>query len=215
MHSYLEYAPATISRYINNVRIPTWRRLIQISNVVDRRLILQINNEIIQAKFELKELKREVTFDEKIQQCSLALMKYCISRMHLLKEDAEDTVQETIYRALTMHYTWRPEISMMTWLIGIAKKVKDRRNGRLIYVNNYIESGILSDESEQTFREHSDLFHYIENLNPVNKKYYKLYLNGIPYKQIALQMNVAEFTVKRKIKTIKLALSEKIRAQAG
>lgn len=211
----LGVTPACTSRYIHGSKIPPLNRLIQISQVLNRRITLKIFDKEIQAKFELKELKREVTFDEKLEQCSKPLMSYCLARLHLKKEDAEDIVQETIYRALTMHYTWRPEVSMMTWLIGIAKRIKNRRRRKIVYIENYIESDFLTEEAEEVFRKDVYLFKHIENLDPKSRKYYKLYLNGMPFSQIALEMNTTVNYVKTKIYNLKNYLNKNIKAQAG
>lgn len=206
--------PPCISRYLSGSRIPPLKRLIQISFVCNRRLILEFNNNNpIHARFILRETVRETSFNEKLVQCQNPLMGYCISRLNLKKEDAEDVVQETLYRALTLHETWQREISMLTWLIGIAKNVKNRKASKLIFVENYLEHESMNDEVETVFRKSPNLFNYIEEMKKSSKQTYKLYLSGLPLKEIAIQLNTTEAAVKMRIKNVKKYLRIKLESE--
>lgn len=195
--------PPCTSRYLSGSRIPPLNRLKQIAKVFNRKLILEFTLDEIQAKFVLKESIREISFDDKLQQCHMPLMRYCMNRMFLRKEDAEDVTQETLYRALKLHNTWNPEVAIMTWLIAIAKNVKSRKMSKLMFIDDYLKFDKLCDESEETFRHNPNLFNYIDEMNPANKEICKLYLTGVPYTTIAKQVNSSEGAIKMRIKNIK------------
>lgn len=198
------------SRYLHGSRVPPLNRLKQIARVFNRRLDLVIEDDNIKGRFEFRDQKRNQTFDEKIEQCRPALMNYAISRMHLQKNNADDLVQDTILKGLLLHYSWNPEVAMTTWLIGIMKRSRSKFNSRLIYVANYLETEILTDEVEDVFRKNVKLFHYIEGLSKKDREFFKYYANGIAYKEIALVMNTSENYVKVRIQTIKKLISRKI-----
>ena len=206
----LGLAAGTVSRYVSGYRIPNLKRLQQISSVFDRNLVLTFIGGNIHSKFQLREHVREITFDEKLELCRNPLFGYCRNRLHLTKENAEDLVQETMYRAMKLHSTWRPEVAMLTWLIGIAKRAKDRSNSNLSFLDSYIGHEQLTEESEDAFRYNVDLFKYVEKLNPSRKKYYQLYAIGLSHREIAEKMNSNENAVKEKIKNIKRLLRRKI-----
>jgi len=101
----LGLSAGTVSRYVSGNRIPNLKRLQQISTVFDRNLVLTFIGGNIHSKFQLREHVREITFDEKLELCRNPLFGYCRNRLHMTKENAEDLVQETMYRAMKLHST--------------------------------------------------------------------------------------------------------------
>jgi RNA polymerase sigma factor (sigma-70 family) len=200
----------TVHKYLSERIIPPVKRLQQITKLLNRSLILTINNGTIGAKFVLREGVREITFDNRIEQCREPVMRYCLVHMHLSKSDAEDVTQETMLRGMLLHYTWRPEVAMTTWLIGIAKRIKDKRHDKLVLIENYIDTDRLNDEVENVFRKNVNLFAYVQGLNDKDRNYFRLYINGIDYKSIADEMNTSEQVVKNKIRNIKQIIRRRI-----
>lgn len=206
----LAVSHGTVSRYVSGSRIPPIHRLKQIAKIFNRRLDVVIENDNISGRFIFRDNVRDITFDKKIEQCRGALLRYALGNMHLKKEVAEDLVQDTILKGLLLHYTWRPEVAMTTWLIGIQKRSIGKYNSKLVYVENYVENDRLTEESENVFKNYPKLFNYIEHLGKTDKDYYKLYANGIDYKTIALQMNTTEKYVKTRIHVIKQQIRKKM-----
>lgn len=187
---------ASVTMYQNGKRVPPLHRLVHIAVACNRNLSLEVISGKVHAKFTLKTTLREISFDTKLHECEPALRSYCRKFLCRNKDDENDLVQEVFVVALTRHFTLRPEVSMLTWLIGIAKNSVKKHASKLLYVESYIEHDHLTDDIENFFRAHTDVFRYIEKLKPSRKKMYELSLIGMEYKDIARQMNTTEGSIK-------------------
>lgn len=196
----------TTSRYILGTRTPPLNRMKQIARVFNRRLELVIENDKIKGKFVFRDQVRQPSFNEKIAECRSALKHYAIGIMKLSYESTEDIVQETLLKGMLLSHTWRPEVAMTTWLIGIMKRSRTKKRHNVVYIEDYIETEHLTAEAEVMFTEKPKLFKYVESLSKNDRAYFKLYATGVPYKLIAIEMNTTEKYVKTKIKLIKTNL---------
>jgi RNA polymerase sigma factor (sigma-70 family) len=201
---------ATVHNWIRGKRTPQVKRLREIASVCNRILELKISKKYIDAKFLLRESPREITFDQKLKECYQPLFRFC--RVHLCKsaDDTKDLVQETLYAALKHHSTLYPDVSMLTWLIGIAKNISRKKASKLVYVESYIETDLITDEIETYFQNHGDVFRFIEKLTPKRREAYKLALIGLEYKEIAKKLNTTEGTIKTMMGQTKIRLRKMI-----
>jgi len=209
----MDLKPCTISRYRYGVRAPNLKKLQQMATVCNRKISIVIAEDFIQAVFLVKETVADFSFDQKLIKCREPLLRFCIGRLKLKKEDAEDVTQETLYRARTLHYTWQADVAMTTWLIGIAKRVhwQNKKSNKLVYIDSYIAYDTLTNESEEQFRGNTDLFKYVGNLKGKQREFYRHYVIGTPYKDIAEKFNTTEGYVKNSIKSTKKYLREKLK----
>ncbi len=202
----LGISSAAISRYEKGGLTPPLKRLKQIATIFKRNLIITITEGEINAQFILKESIRSLSFDKRLTECENGLRAYC--RQHLCKNQNEtnDLVQDTLYTALRRFDTLYPDVSMMTWLIGIAKNTIKKRASKLIYVESYLETDHITDEIEHYFRQHADVFRFIEKLTPKRREAYKLSLIGLEYKEIAVKLNTSEGCIKAIMQQNKIRL---------
>jgi len=179
------------------------RRLKQIADVTNRWLILKSDGKTENCSFTIKESVRTITFDQKLQDCYNPLLRYCRKHLTRSEDSAKELTQETLYRALKVHYTLQPEISMLTWLIGIAKKTALKKASKLVYVDEYIETSVITDEIESFFRENHELFKAVEKLPERRRRIYELSAIGCSYSDIAREMSTTENAIKTTMGQIK------------
>lgn len=206
MAHLLGISAACVSRYEKSKLTPPLKRLVQIATVFKRNLVITIVTGNIQAQFIMKESIRSLSFDKRLTECEMGLRKYCSTHLCRNQEDVNDLVQDTMYTALRRFDTLRADVAMMTWLIGIAKNTVRKKASKLIYVESYIENDRITDEIEDYFRAHGDVFRYIEKLTPTRREAYKLSLIGLEYKEIAEKLGSTEGSIKTMMGQIKIRL---------
>jgi len=202
---------ASISMYASGKRIPNIKRLIHIANACNRNLIIEIISGKVHAKFIMKETVREISFDKKLQECEPGLRRYVLAHLCRNVDNANDLVQDTLFTALRRHDTLFPEVSMMTWLIGIAKNIVRKKASKLVLIESYLETDSITDEIEGYFREHGDVFRFLEKLTPMRREAYKLSLIGLEYKEIAKKLGTSEGSIKTMMGQSKARLCELIK----
>jgi RNA polymerase sigma factor (sigma-70 family) len=201
---------ASVSIYEKGKRIPPMHRLVQIATVFKRNLIITIVSNNVQAQFIMKESIRSLSFDKRLAECEGALRGYCWKHLCHTQDDVNDLVQDTMYTALRRYDTLRDDVAMITWLIGIAKNTVRKKASKLVYVESYIEHDRITDDIEEYFRGHADVFRFIEKLTPKRREAYKLSLIGLEYKEIAVKLNTTEGCIKSIMQQNKIRLRQMI-----
>lgn len=142
------------------------------------------------------------------------------------KEDIEDTVQNTIIKALKHSHSWKGDCSLKTWLAVIAKNM---------YLDSFRKTYV---KHEYTFNSSEELFIFDKipvddfsetlcDLDYQNKLFKELLtgfednifiktlsmhiIDDIDYKNIAIQLDIPLGTVKGRIFRAKKLLQEKYR----
>jgi RNA polymerase sigma factor (sigma-70 family) len=187
---------STICQYEKGGVIPPIKRLKQICKACNRSLILKIYPDGLHCKFMLRESVREVSFNEKITECWKPLYSYCIRYLCRNKDDAKDLVQDTLLAAIKAHNTLRSDVGIMTWLIGIAKNLAVKKKSKLSYVEKYIETDLLTNESEEFFRKNVNVWKYVNKINKNRRRIFELSAIGLSYRDIAEQTGSTENSIK-------------------
>lgn len=186
----------TVSQYELGKINPPINRLKQIAKITGYWFTIKTDGNITHAEFIGKATERKASFDERLKNCYLPVYRYCLKYLVKSEDSAKELTQETLYRGLKLHEQYWSEVSMETWLIGIAKKVNKSRRFKLEYVSDYLETDKITDEIEQYFHENHEVFKLIEQLPERQREIMKLSAIGCSYADIAKQFHTTEKTIK-------------------
>ncbi len=138
-------------------------------------------------------------------------------------EDANDLVQETIFRALTNEDKFREGTNLKAWLFTIMKnifingyrrKVKRKTiidtTDNLYYINTTSSKSVVSNRSEANFMM-EDIMNAIVELDDDYRVPFMMHYKGFKYQEIAEDLNLPLGTVKSRIFFARKDLKEKLK----
>ncbi len=138
-------------------------------------------------------------------------------------EDANDLVQETIYRALTNEDKFREGTNLKAWLFTIMKNIfingYRRRVKRktiidttdnLYYINANSSKSTVANRSESNFMM-EDIMQAIVELNDEYRIPFMMHYKGFKYQEIAEDLDLPLGTVKSRIFFARKDLKEKLK----
>jgi RNA polymerase sigma-70 factor, ECF subfamily len=133
------------------------------------------------------------------------------------KEDSEDLVQETYYKALYYMNKFRDEISLKAWLFTILKYTfinnYRRKQSNLV---NYVEDITLFDfkpthETIESGIREKDIISLFDKINQRDAFIFYLYISGYKYEEISTLLNIKLGTVKSRISRARVSLTKLIK----
>jgi RNA polymerase sigma-70 factor, ECF subfamily len=148
--------------------------------------------------------KNKEDFVKEILKYETILMRWAL---HLTynKEESEDLIQETFYKALKNMNNCRDDTVLKTWLFTILKNTflnnyRRQKNSPIVYTDDLsiinVTVNLTSIESDINRKEILSLF---AKINKKNALTFKLYMIGYKYSEIASILNIPIGTVKSRV----------------
>lgn len=130
-------------------------------------------------------------------------------------EDRKDLEQEIILQLWQSSERYNSNYKLSTWIYRIALNVaisflrsEKRRKRQITHVDRHIiEHFEDQSESEEFIANLKRLYHFIDQLDYLNRALILLYLENYPYKEIAEILGISPTNVATKISRIKQQLS--------
>ena len=137
------------------------------------------------------------------------------------KDDAEDLIQDTYYKALKNKDKFATGTNLKGWLYTILKNTfinnyRKKRNQNTYTdetENQFILGSMASDRATEADSP-AELTTILENIESVEKSYldaFMMYFNGYKYEEIAQEMNIPLGTVKSRIFLARKKMMEKLK----
>ena len=132
--------------------------------------------------------------------------------------DRDDLAQEIIVQLWRSFRAFDERVRFSTWMYRIALNVAISFYRREVVRSRHVVPGsdhLLEaiDETENRSEEVQMLYHWIEELDPLNKALAILYLDGNNYQEIADILGISPTNVATKISRLKQAMRQKKVAQ--
>ncbi|MCB0515346.1 MAG: RNA polymerase sigma factor [Chitinophagales bacterium] len=162
-----------------------------------------------------------INFKEMVVQNSARLTPFALN---LTKDfsDAQDLVQETIYRALVNENLFRPNTNLKAWLFTIMKNIfinnyrrKVKQNtiidttDNLFYLNTKADGKSIGNQAEANFMM-EDMQKAISELAEEYRLPFLMHYKGYKYQEIADQLKLPLGTVKSRIFFARKELKDKL-----
>jgi len=131
--------------------------------------------------------------------------------------DREDLLQEMILQLWLAFDTYRGDSKFSTWMYRVAlntaitffKKQKRRPDREVLYPDfDQAEESIVGDEKEAQL---NVFYRAVQQLGKVEKALIYLYMENIPYNEIAANLGISEGNVRVRIVRLKIKLKEIIK----
>ena len=130
-------------------------------------------------------------------------------------EDRKDLVQEVIVQLWRSFGSYNDQYKLSTWMYRVAlntaiswyRSERKRQTGRVAFQDGIIDL-IDTNEEQQTDEQVSQLYHFINHFDELNKALMILYLDNNSYKEIADVLGITETNVATKISRIKQQLKQ-------
>jgi RNA polymerase sigma factor (sigma-70 family) len=161
-----------------------------------------------------------IAFMEKVGTYQSSLRSYAI---HFTQntEDANDLIQETLYKALKYSNLYQDGTNLKAWLFTILRNTfinNYRRNIKkrsLIHTSDDIHSSQLlkssmRNEGEKTFLV-NDIFKALNKLEPAYRVPFMRFFEGYKYYEIADELNIPIGTVKTRIHVARKVLKKALK----
>jgi RNA polymerase sigma factor (sigma-70 family) len=131
-------------------------------------------------------------------------------------EDREDLVQEIIIHLWNASDRYDPKYKLSTWMYRIALnvaisfyRVERRRTRDISDLEDHIINCIAFESSEgETEKEVQQLYHFISELDELNRALMLLYLDSHSYKDMSDILGISETNVASKVSRIKKKLKQ-------
>lgn len=155
---------------------------------------------------------KPISFEEAYKECYSSILRLCRGYTTDI-EQAEDLVQETFIVAWENWHRFRQESHARTWIYRIAINVcltyvRKARKQSVSRLENSPESESISSLSDGTEENVKHLYHCINQLRPADRILITLFLEELPYLEIAAITGIKENTIAVKIHRIKKELTE-------
>lgn len=158
------------------------------------------------------------TFNERLEQLLPDLGRHALKLVRN-REEAQDLVQETVYRALKYEQKYTNEANFGGWVYTIMKNtfLNQKKREQLIRFRSVDETPSLTNSLGHALNDVSvtinnkELELAIESLDQSLRKPFLMTLEGFHYDEIALDMEIPIGTVKSRIFRARSVLSESLR----
>lgn len=128
-------------------------------------------------------------------------------------EDRKDLAQEVMVQVWKSFSRYDESFKFSTWLYRIALNVaisyhrkKKRKEATFISTDMVAEISDANNQTNQIEANHKLLYHFIQQLDDLNKALMLLYLEDNSYKEISAVLGISETNVATKINRIKQKL---------
>lgn len=158
-------------------------------------------------------------FEEQLPTITAPLRGFAL-KLHKDAEDANDLLQETLYKAFSQKDKFQEGSNLSAWLHTIMrntfinnyrKTVRQQtfidRSENSHFINNQDTISITDATSELNYEE---LIRQIDSLEEMYSKPFLMYFKGFKYQEIAKTLEIPEGTVKNRIHTARKILKAKI-----
>ena len=182
----------------------------KVNKSLKKRLFVVFLNIIVKQNIQKHSIMSEVDFSNNVIQYSSDLKPFAINLTQDI-EDANDLLQETLYRALTNREKFREGTNLKAWLFTIMKnifingyrrKVKRRTiidtTDNQYYINTSSINQATVNRSEANFMM-EDIMQSIVKLQEEFRIPFLMHYKGYKYQEIAEELNLPLGTVKSRI----------------
>jgi RNA polymerase sigma factor (sigma-70 family) len=122
-------------------------------------------------------------------------------------EDAEDLIQDTLYKALRYKDHFQEGTNFKGWLYTIMRNIfingyKRKKMQQQLSQSNqqeFLMNSVVAEDNVNMSLNLKEMHNAIDNLSLDYKKPFKMYLEGFHYDEIAQDMNIPIGTVKSRI----------------
>ncbi|MFN8298947.1 MAG: RNA polymerase sigma factor [Chitinophagales bacterium] len=138
------------------------------------------------------------------------------------KEETEDLIQDTFYRALANREKFSEGTNFKAWLFTIMRNIfinNYRRKQKGVVVSDVSKDGFIINNAKTVDRNRSERSFLAEDIQKamsmVNEDFtapFLMYHNGFHYQEIAEQLNLPLGTVKSRIFSARKELQERLKA---
>lgn len=157
-------------------------------------------------------------FKERLEQLLPDLGRHALKLVRN-REEAQDLVQETVYRALKYEKRYTNEVNFGGWVYTIMKNtfLNQKKREQLVRFRSIDETPSLANSMSHSLNDVSatinnkELELAIAALDPSIRKPFLMTLEGFQYDEIALDMEIPIGTVKSRIFRARSVLSESLR----
>jgi RNA polymerase sigma-70 factor (ECF subfamily) len=136
-------------------------------------------------------------------------------------DDAEDLIQETLFKALKNQDKYQPETNLKGWLYTIMKNTFINQYRKKKFQNTYSddsENQYITTSMEATRSDEADHpaehAYVLQQIQTVEKAYldaFMMYFNGYKYEEISDILNIPLGTVKSRIFLARKKMMEKLK----
>lgn len=158
------------------------------------------------------------TFKERLEQLLPDLGRHAL-KLVKNREEAQDLVQETLFRALRYEHRYADEVNFGGWVYTIMRNIflNQKKREQLIRFRSIDDTPYLANSMGHALNDVSatinnkELERAIEALDQSLRKPFLMTLAGFQYDEIALDMDIPMGTVKSRIFRARAVLSESLR----
>ena len=153
--------------------------------------------------------KQEEQFLEMLARCERTVFKVCLFYTDRQPDNVRDMYQDIVCNLWEAWHRFRGEITENTWVYRIALNTTTtqlRRRRRAPSIVRLTDEMVQSLADRQQEELADRLYRLIDRLGKVDKSLILLYLDGLPYKDIASITGIAETTARKRVERIKQKL---------
>ena len=153
--------------------------------------------------------KQEEQFLEMLARCERTVFKVCLFYTDRQPDNVRDMYQDIVCNLWEAWHRFRGEITENTWVYRIALNTATtqlRRRSRAPSIVRLTDEMVQSLADRQQEELADRLYRLIDRLGKVDKSLILLYLDGLPYKDIASITGIAETTARKRVERIKQKL---------
>ena len=153
--------------------------------------------------------KQEERFLEMLARCERTVFKVCLFYTDRQPDNVRDMYQDIVCNLWKAWHRFRGESTENTWVYRIALNTTTtqlRRRRRAPSIVRLTDEMVQSLADRQQEELADRLYRLIDRLGKVDKSLILLYLDGLPYKDIASITGIAETTARKRVERIKQKL---------
>ena len=122
-------------------------------------------------------------------------------------DDAEDLIQDTLYKALRYKDHFQDGTNFKGWLYTIMRNIfingykRKKLQQQLAQTNQheYVMNSVIAEDNVNMSLNLKEMYQAVNQLSPDYKKPFQMYLEGYHYEEIAQEMMIPIGTVKSRI----------------
>ena len=153
--------------------------------------------------------KQEEQFLEMLARCERTVFKVCLFYTDRQPDNVRDMYQDIVCNLWEAWHRFRGESTENTWVYRIALNTATtqlRRRSRAPSIVRLTDEMVQSLADRQQEELADRLYRLIDSLGKADKSLILLYLDGLPYKNIASITGIAETTARKRVERIKQKL---------
>lgn len=153
--------------------------------------------------------KQEERFLEMLTRCERTVFKVCLFYTNRQPDNVRDMYQDIVCNLWEAWPRFRGDSKENTWVYRIALNTATtqlRRRSRAPSIVRLTDEMVQSLADRQQEELADRLYRLIDSLGKADKSLILLYLDGLPYKDIASITGIAETTARKRVERIKQKL---------